>query len=459
MSQSITDYLKDSAYPRLDAVDAGLLDHLSPSTLSSGGNYVLICPKCGKREAYYYPTHSHVNCNRKNKCGESTSLWDILAAAGLSSTEIISRICEKAGVAVPERPGRRQQSNQSGQAATETASAPQISAGKAIFSVTQALARKNPQMLQALKEARGFTDEDMALMKLGVYTTPQEVLDGLLSLGVSRETAIAKGYIEVDRDNPEKLLKGTSGRVVGYWPHPDRDVRLWGRLPTGGGEKYNPKYRFAPSISKEIPYLFQMRKPTILCVIEGMFDAWSLSLMGYWAACVGGDRIIEAQAAYFASQSVTELAFITDGDSAGYDAAVATIRNCEALGIVVNIVPLGAGMDDPDALRKAGRTEEMEQMIDRRMNSGEYLARLATSYASEDPPNLKGLRRISAAAAQLTPVSMRKWVDYRASLSVPVYNETTALRMLASLSEAGFDFESAAKRVMDQTGFHFTLQE
>jgi hypothetical protein len=458
MSQSITDYLKDTAYPRLDAVETGLLDHLSPSNMSAGGNYVLLCPQCGKREAYYYPTHSHVNCNRKNKCGASTSLWNILASSGLTPAEIVARICEKAGVPVPERTNRRAQSNSSGQEGSEAAYVPQISPGKAIFTVTQALAKKNPQMLQTLKESRGFSDEEMALMKLGVYTTPQEVLDGLLSLGITRETAIAKGYIEVDKDNPDKLLKGTSGRVVGYWPHPDKDVRIWGRLPSGSGDRYNPKYRFAPTISKEIPYLFQMRKPTILCAIEGMFDAWSLSLMGFWVACVGGDRIIDAQAAYFAGQNVTELAFITDGDTAGYDAAVATIRNCESLGIVVNIVPLGAGMDDPDALRRAGRGEEMIKMIERRMNSGEYLARLATSYASEDPPNIRGLRRISAAASQLTPVSMRKWVDYRGSLSVPVHNETTALRMLASLSEAGFDFESAAKRVMEQTGYEFTMQ-
>ena len=126
MSQSITDYLKDTAYPRLDAVETGLLDHLSPSNMSAGGNYVLLCPQCGKREAYYYPTHSHVNCNRKNKCGASTSLWNILASSGLTPAEIVARICEKAGVPVPERTNRRAQSNSSGQEGSEAAYVPQI---------------------------------------------------------------------------------------------------------------------------------------------------------------------------------------------------------------------------------------------------------------------------------------------------------------------------------------------
>lgn len=462
MNQTITEFLKEEVYPKIDGVADGFFDHLKPSRLLTAGNYALVCPECGEREGFYYPGRAYIQCNRLKQCGKPTSIWGALAKDGLKPYEIVKQLCERAGVSPPtrksEQRGESSTANEAGALGTPAAP-PLVPAGKAIFQVTQALAKKHPEILKKFQAERKYSDSDMATMKLGVYTTPEVVLDALLALGVTRETAISKGYIEVDAENPNKLLKGTSNRVVGYWPHQDKDLRLWGRLSTGKGDKFNPKYRFAPSLSKDIPYLFQQRKPTVLCAVEGTLDAWSLFLMGYWAASLGGAHVNSAQATYLAGQGVTEICLIIDGDKAGYEGAVVSIRNCESVGIVAAVVALGEGLDDPDAMRQAGRTDEMHKLIEGRINSGEYLARLAGSYANQDIPYLRGLRRVESSAEALTPVSRGRWIDFSASLALPTYSDRSAVRLLANLMEGGMDFRDASIRVRDLTGFTFSMEE
>jgi hypothetical protein len=467
MSQSISEYLKERAYPRLDAVDAGLLNHLKPSPLLPGGHYKLVCPSCQAREAYYYPNKPFISCNRKNKCGNTSTIWDALADQGMHSRDILQRLCDLAGVPVPERQnqnrnGRSHSNNEPSSSGTGTGnetSTSYTSPGKAIFQVTQALARKHPELLKRLQAARAYTDEQMAQMRLGVYTSPEEVLEGLLALGVSKEVAIEKGYVEVDAADANKLSKGLTQRIVGYWPQPDDDVRLWGRLAEGSGDKFNKKYRFSLKMVKDVPYLFSQRRQTVLCLIEGTFDAWSLLFMGYWTGSIGGASVSAGQAAYLASQGVTEACLIIDGDDAGYEGAVTSIRSLEALGIVTSVVALGMGMDDPDAMRKAGREAEMRALIENRINSGEYLARLCGAYASRDNPYLKGIRRIQAISQSLTPISQAKWADFSRSLGLPTYSEASAVRLLASMIDSGLEFSEAALRVRDRTGLMFTVEE
>lgn len=464
MSQSISEYLKEKAYPSLDAVQTGLLSSLDPSSLQSGKHYRLVCIKCKKKEAFYYPEKAYIVCNRRNNCGHSATIWDVLEATGMSGGDILETICRAANVPVPERErnkdSRRTGSGDaSGVDSNSKAGAPQTTPGKAIFQVTQALAKKHPELLKRIQLDRKFTDDQMAAMRLGVYTTPDEVLEGLLSLGVTRDEAIDKGYVEVDANNPNNLGKGLTQRVVGYWPHSDGEIRLWGRLAEGAGDKFNKKYRFALNLQKDIPYLVSKRNQTILCLIEGTFDAWSLYFMGYWAGSTGGANVTAGQAGYLVTQGVQEACIIIDGDDAGYDGAITSIRNLESVGIVTYVVALGQGMDDPDEMRQQGRDVELKQLIQGRMNSGEYLARLYGAYALRDHPYMRGMRRILSATSSLSPISMHKWTDFSRSIGIPMYTQATAVTLLQNLLAVGLEFTEASNRVKDRTGYRLTMEE
>lgn len=454
MQPTISEFLRDAVYPKIDAVEAGLLDSLNPShRLSGAGSYLLVCPACGAKEAYYYPHSSHIHCPRKNECGEVTSLWDAMLRCGYANSEIVKVLCDTARV----EPPKSDRHIAAAKAKAENQPVP-VSPGKAIFAVTQHLAQRNPTLLAELQKDRGYTDAQMKEMRLGVYTTPQEVLSLLEQKGISRKVAIEKGYIEVEDGDPLKLRPGLTGRVVGYWPHLDGDVRLWGRLPSGRGEKGNPKYRFAIGMKKDIPYLFSQRKQTVLVGVEGTFDCWSLQFSGIWGMAVGQSSISEAQAGFLASRGVTEVAHMVDGDTAGFEGGLNSIRNCESVGIVTSIIPLGKGMDDADDMRRSGRSAELHSLVEGRINAGEYLARMCSYYLSCTPPDLRGIGRVQSIARNLTPVSAAVWADFSASLGLQMDPEREAGLVFGGLLQAGLAVDEAIRIVTRRTGYKIKIE-
>ncbi|MBM5458768.1 hypothetical protein H8F21_14465 [Pseudomonas sp. P66] len=455
MSESITDFIKDKVYPRLDAVDRGLLNHLHPKSLSANGSYVLDCPVCGKDRAFYYPNRSGIQCNRKENCPSPfTSLWDALAKNGMANGEVVKVLCEAAGVEPPDNrdPDSKQQSRQN------SGGRPPLTTGQAIMHVTQQLAARNKHILDTFQQARGYTDEDMASLRLGVFTTNDEVLSLLHSLGISKEQARDKGIVSFDDATPESIWSGMEGRVIGYWPHPDGDARIWGRIPSGPGvPRVNPKYRFSPNSSKDIPYLFRKRQNSILVAVEGTLDAWALQLMKLWGCAIGQASINSAQAAFLFSQGVTEAAHMVDGDHAGYEGALSSIREAEAVGITLSIIALGRGMDDADKMRTVGRGDDLLKLVQNRMNAGEYMARYCASLLNQSVPDLRRVAKIKTIAKGLGPTSRRKWLDWTASLGIAVDEESEAVRILSNLVLGGLSFEEAAGVVQRRTGYLITL--
>lgn len=453
MQPSITEFLKDSVYPRLDAVERGLLDHFHPTSRTSAtGSYTLVCPRCGEKEGFYFPGSTHINCPRKNECGDSTSLWDAMLDAGYKNSEIVTVLCEAVGVE-PPKTGKPE----NGRAASADQPA-EISAGQAIMQVTQHLAKKNPALLKELQADRGLTDAQMESMRLGVYTTPSEVLSLLAQRGISREIAIEKGYVEVDKDDSSKLTTGLTNRIIGYWPHPDGDVRLWGRLASGKGDKINKKYRFARNLKKDIPFLFGRRQKGIAIGVEGTFDAWAFQFADLWGMALGQASLNPSQAAFLVAKGVTEFAYMTDGDIAGYEGALTTIRNGESAGMVVGIIPLGEGMDDADAMRKAGKADQLRDMVEKRMNAGEYLARMCSFYLSSTPPDIRSINRVYATAECLTPISAKVWKDYAASLGLSIDPERAAASSFAGLINAGLSVSESVAIVHRNTGYRISIK-
>ncbi|WP_323600995.1 hypothetical protein [Pseudomonas putida] len=454
MKQSITDFIKDEVYPVLDAVDRGLLNHLRPKSQSANGSYVLDCPACGKDRAFYYPTRSGIQCNRKDNCPSPfTSLWDALAQNGMSNGEVVKSLCEAAGV---EPPDRDQDANP--QSRTANNGRPVIKTGQAIVQVTQQLAARNKHILDAFQKARGYTDSVMASLRLGVFTTNEEVLSLLHGLGITKEQAREISIVSYEDSAPDAIWSGMEGRVIGYWPHPDGHVRIWGRLPSGPGEgRSNPKYRFSPHSSKVIPYLFRQRQKSILVCVEGTLDAWALQLINVWGCAIGQASINSAQAAYLFSQGVTEAAHMVDGDHAGYEGALSSIREAEAVGITLSIIPLGKGMDDADKMRTVGRENDLLKLIESRMNAGEYMARYCASLLDQPRPDLRRVSKIKAIAKSLGPTSHRKWLDWCASLGIAADEEAEAFRIMCNLVTGGLPVAEASGLVQRRTGYLITI--
>lgn len=451
--RSISDFLKDEVYPKLDAVDTHLLESFRPSAISPKGTYTLVCPACGKREGFYFPYSSHIQCPRKNNCGVSTSIWDALEKSGTPKSEVVSVLCRAVGI---DPPRREYDERKSGETSKTT---PATRPGKAIFQVTQLLARDNRQAILELQRDRNLTDEQISTLRLGYYTSAADVLSRLESLGITREIAIEKGYIAESKDDPSKLSEEMDGRIISYWPHPDGDVRIFGRLPSGSGSNWKPKYRFSRGMSKDIPYLFGQRKPGGLYGCEGMFDAWTIQFIDRWGCALGGACLTSGQALYLAEQGITDFVHIIDGDHAGYTGGITSIRNGEQLGITVSIVALGSGQDDVDKLRQNGRIEEVKSLLDSAMNSGQFLACMVVSELQKDIPDSRFISKIKSTARRLTEISRRKWVDYCGSFSIRLDDDVDACIQLGKLLDAGMPLKKAIDVTTRKTGYQIHIEK
>jgi len=449
---SPADFLRKSVYPNLDAVEAGLLDGLYPKHLTSSGAYPLTCPACKAKEGFYFPRSGFINCPRKKECGQSTSIWDAMLVCGYSNSEIFSLLCKAAGVEPPKR------DRQASPTSTPHGNTEQR-IGQTILKITQALAKSNPEPLRQFQSERGYTSQQMASMSLGYYSNAQEVLSLLNGAGFSLEEASARGYVEHDPSRPGEIWSSLAGRVIGYWPHQDGDVRLWGRLPTGQGDKTHPKYRFSSTLKKDIPYLFQNRHPTVLVCVEGTLDAWALQHASIWGCAIGGASVNSSQAQFLMGRGVAEIAHMVDGDNAGWTGAIATIRNCESVGIVTNIIALGAGMDDPDSLLRAGKVDELHRLVERRMNAGLYLALMLRAYLAEPSPNLQAINKVYATADRLTHVSRTVFDKHAALLGPRIDLKHESARLLGSLMSLGLTLDEALATVRRKTGYTISFTQ
>lgn len=446
---SPSEFLRREVYPRLDAVAENLLDSLEPKQRSTSGSYPLICPACKAKEGFYFPNNAYINCPRKNECGKSTSIWDAMLFCGYEHGEIFSALCKAAGIAPPKR-------DQSGGSAQSPAVV-ETRIGKAIWQITQKMAADNKDALKLFQDDRGYTDEQMTAMRLGYYTTADEVLAKLKAMGFKKDDAVDRGYIEVDKKGG--LLTGLAGRVIGYWQHPDGEDRLWGRIPTGSGDDEVKKYKFALHSKKDIPYLYSNRKRGLLVCVEGTMDAWALQHADIWGCAVGGAQINNAQALYLQSKGVTELAHMVDGDPAGWNGALASIRNCEVLNIVVSVIALGAGMDDADALLRAGKADVLRNLVAKRMNAGRYMALMLRQLYNVASPDLQAVNRIYAAADSLTQTSRIVFDKYAELFGVRLDYRLEAARLFSNLMTAGLSMDDAIANVRRRTGHVISIEK
>ena len=446
---SPADFLRREVYPKIDAVSSNFLNSLDPKQKTSSGSYPLTCPACKAKEGFYFPGSGYINCPRKNECGKATSIWDAMLYCGYTHSEIFSTLCIEAGVEPPKRDQQGQQ--------ISSATNGDLRIGRAIWQITQKLASENPGPMKQFQEARGYTNEQIGAMRLGYYSTPDEVLSRLKAMGFTLEDSLERGYVE--QADHGGLWSGLTSRIIGYWPHPDGDDRLWGRIPVGSGDKQIKKYKFGISLKKDIPYLFNHRKSTFLVCVEGTMDAWALQLCDIWGCAIGGASINGAQAAFLQNRGVTEVAHMVDGDTGGWNGAISSIRTCEPLGIVTNIIPLGAGMDDADALMRAAKVDVLHNLLAKRMNAGRYLALMLRSFYNVSAPDQQAINRIYATAEMLTPTSRIVFNKYAELLGVRIDFRLEAGRLLGYLLRAGLSLDESISNVRRRTGHIISIEK
>lgn len=437
------DFVHESVYPNIDAAEAGLLDAYKPHPNRSGIlYYTLACPECDKRRAYYYPGSSTVQCNRIKNCS-STPLWSaIQKSAGLSNKDLLHTIADLANVQLPGKENERPPSPV--RALTQT-----------IRDVTRSFLERSEQARNYLLQERGFSEAELKSLALGFYPSHKAVEAALKKAGA--DLALARSWKLIpDPEEEERQKARFDNRIVGFWEQPDGSIRLWGRrIMEGPG----PKYFFSPGLDKTRPYGWKGGSARQPIFIEGNLDQLSLLLLGFNAHAIGGAGINAAQAQFLARERVTDAIHFTDDDNAGRKGALHSIRNCEPLGITVLIASTPSGFGDPDDLRRQGRVQDIQNLLNQAITGGEFLA-ITTLEALAKKGASQGLimRDAMRMRAQLTPASAVAFDStFRAYGAEPIDPKSGALRLAASLFENQLPSHEIERRLQDTYGVQVTI--
>lgn len=440
----VTDYLRDSVYPKLDAVQGELLSDLSPQPSKNGRlYYTLTCPVCHRKgRAFYYPGNAFIVCNRRNEC-ENTNLYNYVKDhRHLNNAQTIELLCQAAGVDVPFEHSK-------GHSPTHLA---QHKKREALQATLLTLFRRYLQEhagAQTYLKDRGYTRDDLAQMKIGYYPSWETLERDLKSAGVDIAQVMAY-HILPDEERRQAMAQGQkqpshwlfNGRIVGFWTGPE-GLALWGRKLSDDAP--GPKYFFSPGTDKTIPYGWVPGAVSFPWCVEGNLDAEALNLMGVYGLGVGGNALNHAQAAYLASRQVTQFGFITDGDKAGIEGGISTVERCEPLGITTYIAVVPNGFDDVDAMRRNGQTREFHHLIQHPIVGGTFIARMALTKIQEQPANAtqifnKALRIYHS----LTPASQLGFAHTMLQYGYPLPDFTQAMADLTErLKAAGLHEEAA----------------
>jgi hypothetical protein len=94
-----TEEILTKIYRTLDIAEA--LPELKPKMTSS--SYVVVCPKCGRREVYLRKGCGQIECNRLEECKYSISIWEYIQTRdNLSNRETLKKLAQLSAYSLPE---------------------------------------------------------------------------------------------------------------------------------------------------------------------------------------------------------------------------------------------------------------------------------------------------------------------------------------------------------------------
>lgn len=327
--------LIEDIYQNLDKALA--LAELSPE--DKGNYYVLTCPGCGRREAYIYKTGARIECNRRDKCGFSQSLWDYFKEAkGLSQRETLEQLASLAGVQL--------QGDNSQDSRNEINKAEIWKAVVDFF--RKELKGDSGKEAREYLRSRGYSEQEIERMGLGLYVSVSELKDYLLSSGyqgdalewiISSLKSIPNDYkIVIPYYDPAGLVKGIIVRAI--------------------SNEVKPKYRYNKGLTRETPFnLDRARGNQELIVVEGYLDALAIrekSGLGNVIA-LGDSSLSQTKLTWCLKYGAKSFILALDNDRAGEEGTEKAIKLLLGEGLKAYVLRLPEDTKDPDELiRKKG---------------------------------------------------------------------------------------------------------
>lgn len=434
MPSEITEFVNDNIYPSLNAVEEGFLDDLNPR--KSGDAYVCDCPVCGRhKKAYYYPNTGYVVCNRKNNCGQSTSVWDCLIERGFSKFDALKTMADAVGVDLPS------DDNKSTRKTAEI-----------VKDVLKYGLSKSKRGMEYMTQTRGWSEQEIADAPIGYIHKMEYFLNSLRKQGVTEEELNDWGYIYAEQKGEEFGFEySMEARIVGWWETPDGKLKLWGRDVSNSRKE---KYRYQDDLIKDMPCYWNERlnkdNRSNLIFVEGPMDSARMIANNVPSCAIGGSSISSGMSIFLAERISYYLHWI-DNDNAGHVGAGTSISKTNPFGIYSTIfyAPDERFKDADEALNQLDVDQLIALIEEHAMGCGTFLAQgfiAALNAPDADANSLYSRARIYN--AKLQGIAKTEYFNCMNEAGILVDNPTSsALRAMADLIDNGVS-EAQAKRII-----------
>ena len=349
--KSDTGLLLDEIYKNLDPMTA--LSELEPR--KTGQAYMLKCPQCDKKRAFIYEGGRAITCNRRNECGYSSTLWDYLANKDGHTTaqETLQALAKLSGYTLP--------STLSSVAleALKLSQVQQTRLETAQGLLTTYLSSDNGKKEREYLHNRGYTDEDIQTMGLGVIPV-KSALDAMLADAFVNYVNIVNTKIS------ELSVTGYGSTHTLSIPLRDKRGRLigWSVRSISGAE---PKYKYSQGIEtgSELHNLDQARGLKNLVIVEAPIDALISTAKGLTGvvACYR-DKPTAKQLDDIKALGVTTVTLALDNDEAGQKGTKDTLYALAERDIRGYVLRYPEGVKDLDELIKRDGAGTAQELID-----------------------------------------------------------------------------------------------
>ncbi len=326
------DYLEE-IYVKMDRLEA--VSDLSPQ--DRGRYYILTCPKCHEGEAYLYKNGVHIRCNRLNQCGYSQNLWDyIQTTKGLDNQGTLKELARLADYTLPDSNGYTEEA----QRAKNRANVLESVLG---FFKSQLWAEEDRKTLNYLRKDRGFTEDEIRDMSIGLYPSQKAVRDYLVKEGYTPDAINDAGLKTEGFGFTHKM-------VIPY-----RDVagRMKGIIARALDNRVKPRYKVSSGTERDTLFNLYEAREQELVVVEDYLDALIATQRDIkGVVATGGESLTERQIENARKYGVETLIILLDKDSPDNDETDMILNIISSQGLKAYVTILPEGYNSPGELIK-----------------------------------------------------------------------------------------------------------
>lgn len=390
-------FLETSVYPRLDIPH--VLSDLHPE--DHGKHYCLECPSCRRPEAFLYKGSSVICCNRKTRCGATTSLVGFFAddpwPRGAKFLEAARKLARLAGVDIPRVDG-----GSHGALAQQN----RIAMLNVVFRACadHLWSSAGAEARSYLENERGLQPDDLRNLSVGLFPESKDMYRALCEAGFEDDEIVESKVVSRKMEGyavfPWRDSLGQPLTLYGRFPGKDLPERLalagWRRSRDQKREQFektSANSRSTSWVEPRIPKTFALpgegskRSPLFLdralhaghvevVLVEGVLDAAVLQARGETnvIACVGS-RLSQGQVETLARRRIQSVTICLDPDKAGVDGVNSCLRSLEASGIDALVAPTLPDNLDPDEFVLRFGVDRWREHIGQGVHGYRYAAR------------------------------------------------------------------------------------